>query len=379
MRRCPQSHTTRERDEYSNTAASDRRHGARLLALAAPAASHFGSRASSSTVANGAGLKPALDGCRGEPHGRQEGRHAHRLRPARTSSISIRASRTSSWTTRWCTRPSGRCTSSRRTTRRSRDADAGLRSGRRHRRRQDGHRAHQADVHFSPPVNRAVTSADVAYAIERGANPNVANPYFPPYFSDIVGAAKATGGPIPGISTPNTTTIVFHLTEADGTFFDRRAVAADLGAGAEGVRRPARQAKKPTQYGDELLGRHRPVHDEVRRRRQVRRASATSPGKSRRWSAIRTGTRRPIRHPPYLEPDQHQHRRRLRRHRPAGAQGLDTVQNDTPAAATSSSPTSKYYNQLFAVPGAGDHYMALNNAHGPFTNVNVRTRCVRGA
>ena len=33
-------------------------------------------------------------------------------------------------------------------------------------------------VHFSPPVNREVTSADVAYALERGANPNVANPYF---------------------------------------------------------------------------------------------------------------------------------------------------------------------------------------------------------
>jgi len=31
-------------------------------------------------------------------------------------------------------------------------------------------------VHFSPPVNREVTSADVAYAIERGANGNVANP-----------------------------------------------------------------------------------------------------------------------------------------------------------------------------------------------------------
>ena len=38
-------------------------------------------------------------------------------------------------------------------------------------------------VHFSPPVNREVTSADVAYAIERGANPNVANPYFQSYFA----------------------------------------------------------------------------------------------------------------------------------------------------------------------------------------------------
>src|SRR5665213_60271 len=67
------------------------------------------------------------------------------------------------------------------------------------------------NVHFSAPVNRAVTSADVKYAIERGANPNVGNGYFGPYFGDIVGAAKATGGPISGIQTPNSTTIVFHL------------------------------------------------------------------------------------------------------------------------------------------------------------------------
>ncbi len=54
-------------------------------------------------------------------------------------------------------------------------------------------------VHFSPPVNREVTSEDVAYAIERGANPNVANPYFTSYFKPIEGAPKAEGGPIKGI------------------------------------------------------------------------------------------------------------------------------------------------------------------------------------
>jgi len=31
-------------------------------------------------------------------------------------------------------------------------------------------------VHFSPPVDREVTAADVVYAFERVANPNVANP-----------------------------------------------------------------------------------------------------------------------------------------------------------------------------------------------------------
>ncbi len=42
-------------------------------------------------------------------------------------------------------------------------------------------------VRFSPPVNREVTSADVAYAIERGANANVANPYWEAYFGSLVG------------------------------------------------------------------------------------------------------------------------------------------------------------------------------------------------
>src|SRR6201995_3947876 len=56
-------------------------------------------------------------------------------------------------------------------------------------------------VYFSAPVNREVTSSDVAYANERGANPNDANPSFPPSFSHIVGASRATGGPIQGIAT----------------------------------------------------------------------------------------------------------------------------------------------------------------------------------
>jgi peptide/nickel transport system substrate-binding protein len=68
---------------------------------------------------------------------------------------------------------------------------------------------------FGAPVNRAVTSKDVAYAFQRMFNPNVQNGYASGYFP-IVGAAKAAGKPIPGISTPNPTTIVFHLTKNFG-------------------------------------------------------------------------------------------------------------------------------------------------------------------
>jgi peptide/nickel transport system substrate-binding protein len=73
---------------------------------------------------------------------------------------------------------------------------------------------------FSPPVNREVTSADVAYAFERMFNSNVQNGYASGYYP-IVGATTVTGNkPIKGISTPDKYTIVFHLTKAfGGTFY----------------------------------------------------------------------------------------------------------------------------------------------------------------
>jgi peptide/nickel transport system substrate-binding protein len=68
-------------------------------------------------------------------------------------------------------------------------------------------------VKFSPPVSREVTSSDVKYAIERGFNPHVANGYVGAYFGDVEGAAKAKGGAISGIQTPDPQTIVFKLTK----------------------------------------------------------------------------------------------------------------------------------------------------------------------
>ncbi|HUA11974.1 MAG TPA: ABC transporter substrate-binding protein [Solirubrobacteraceae bacterium] len=69
----------------------------------------------------------------------------------------------------------------------------------------------KAGIDFSPPVDREVTSQDVAYAIERGASPHVDNPYFREYFGSIEGASKARGGPIRGIQTPTAHEIVFRL------------------------------------------------------------------------------------------------------------------------------------------------------------------------
>ena len=68
-------------------------------------------------------------------------------------------------------------------------------------------------MHFSPPVNREVTAADEVYAIDRVANPNVANPYYVGYLSSIEGMKTAKGGPIPASKRPDKYTLQIKLTE----------------------------------------------------------------------------------------------------------------------------------------------------------------------
>jgi peptide/nickel transport system substrate-binding protein len=74
------------------------------------------------------------------------------------------------------------------------------------------------NVKWSPPLNRTVTSADVKYAFERDFNPNVPNAYASSYYP-IVGSDKSKGGPLSGVTTPDKTTIVFHLTKPFGGTF----------------------------------------------------------------------------------------------------------------------------------------------------------------
>ncbi|MCW3039062.1 MAG: hypothetical protein JWM31_967 [Solirubrobacterales bacterium] len=74
----------------------------------------------------------------------------------------------------------------------------------------------KSGVKFGPPVNRAVTSKDVKYAIERAFSKNVGGQYTF-YFSAIAGApAKPTSGvkPISGLVTPDDNTLEINLSKA---------------------------------------------------------------------------------------------------------------------------------------------------------------------
>ncbi len=76
----------------------------------------------------------------------------------------------------------------------------------------------RSGVHFSPPVKREVTSADVKYAIERGFFASVNNPYAPAYFGDVLGAKLGAkpGTTISGIATPDARTVEFRLRRPTG-------------------------------------------------------------------------------------------------------------------------------------------------------------------
>ena len=224
-------------------------------------------------------------------------------------------------------------------------------------------------VRFGPPVNREVTSADVAYAIERGANPNVHNSYFEPYFGSLVGAEKASGGPFPGISTPNASTIVFHLAEPKAQIVVD-ALVLPLSAPVPAEYAKKFDAKNPSEYGNYQVATG-PYMLKADAQGKVL-GVGYQPGKSAtlvrnpNWSAS-TDFR-----PAYLDQidinlggDPTVIGRQV-------LEGSQMVQNDTPAQPIVKLAYEHFRSQLSISPGAGTRYVAVDNKHGPFVNLDLR-------
>jgi peptide/nickel transport system substrate-binding protein len=224
-------------------------------------------------------------------------------------------------------------------------------------------------VRFSPPVNREVTSADVAYALERGKNPNVANPYFESYFSSIEGAASANGGPIPGIKTPNKYTIVLHLTEPKGQIV-ALALVLPLSAPVPEAYAKRYDQKTPSEYGNYQAATG-PYMFKANSENKVL-GTGYQPGKSAtlvrnpNWSAAtdwRPACLNQIDISIGGEPTVIGHQ---------VLEGSHLVQNDPPARSIVQQAYEHNKSQLSISPGAGNRYIAVNNAHGPFKNINLR-------
>jgi len=227
----------------------------------------------------------------------------------------------------------------------------------------------RSGVHFSPPVNREVTSADVAYAIERGANPNVENPYFEAYFSSLVGFKDAHGGPFPGITTPNKYTIVFHLDEPKAQIV-ADALVLPLSAPVPEEFARKYDAHKPTEYGNYLVATG-PYMFKSNSEGKVL-GVGYEPGKSA--TLVRNPNWNPKTdfRPAYLNQidieiggDPNVIGRQV-------LEGSAVVQNDEVAQSIVQLAYEHFRSQLEISPGAGSNYIAVNNKQGPFANVDVR-------
>jgi len=224
-------------------------------------------------------------------------------------------------------------------------------------------------IHFSPPVNREVSSEDVAYAIERGANPNVACPYFHSYFEAIEGAPKADGGPIEGISTPNKHTIVFKLTAATAPIV---VDALQLPLSAPVPREYAERfdKKSPSSYAsyEVATGPYMLKNDaegKVLGTGYVPGSSATLV-RNPNWNPA-TDFR-----PAYLNEidikiggENNVIGRQV-------LEGTDLIENTPVAQSIIQLAAEKYKSQMEISPGAGSHYIGVNNKVGPFSNIDLR-------
>jgi peptide/nickel transport system substrate-binding protein len=232
-------------------------------------------------------------------------------------------------------------------------------------------------VFFSPPVNREVTSADVAYAIERAANPNVGNAYFPAYFgagapAPLVGTTgNYKGGPIPGIQTPNKFTIVFHTVKPSGSFLVQALSLPISMPVPESFAAPL-DKQSPTTYGSKYLVATGPYMIKSDPKTGLFQGIGYQTGKSLtlirnpRWNP-KTDSR-----PAYLDGITFNIGGDATVIGQQVLKGSHAVQFDTPAQSIVKLAYESYPSQITFTPGSGDHYVALDNQAGPFKNVNLR-------
>jgi len=224
-------------------------------------------------------------------------------------------------------------------------------------------------VRFGPPVNREVTASDVKYAIERGFNPSVANPYASTYYGDVVGADRADGGPIAGIETPDDYTLAFRLTRPTASLLVQSTVLP-LSAPVPAEFAKPLDAKAVSQYASHLISSGPYM------------IPADSDGKVLGEGYVPGRSLTLVRNPNW---------RAASDHRPAyldeigfkiggsptvyGRQtlaGRGLVLADPPTPALVKKAYQEARDQIFFSPGAGTRYAALNTAIPPFDDANVR-------
>jgi peptide/nickel transport system substrate-binding protein len=232
-------------------------------------------------------------------------------------------------------------------------------------------------VRYSAPVNRAVTAQDVAFALERGANPNVSNAYWPAYFgagssAPIVGSTSASykGGPLAGIQTPNKTTLVIHLTKP-GADVLLSALSLPLSSPLPPEFVGPLDKHAPTTYGTQYLLAVGPYMIKADSKGKIA-GIGYQPGKAE--TLVRNPNWNPKLdwRPAYLDQINFQIGGDSTVIGEQTLKGSHMVMLDTPTNATIKLAYQQYPSQITFTAGSGDHYASMDNQAGVFKNVNIR-------
>jgi len=232
-------------------------------------------------------------------------------------------------------------------------------------------------IRYSPPLgggpgwSKPVVAADVKYALERGLMPGVPNGYALLYFADVDGLAAAeaavkkdpTRAPnISGITTPNSSTIVFELT--------RTSSIGAIDALSLPLSSPVPEnyaAKYDSETPSSTYGAHQidvgPYY-----------ISNYSPGKQIILERNPNWTHRGDFRPAYLNKivvqegfsEPNSATEKILTGRSMVNFDFDATGEGLKLAAT------QYPHQLTLTPSGGTRYVALNTAHPPFNNINTR-------
>jgi peptide/nickel transport system substrate-binding protein len=236
-------------------------------------------------------------------------------------------------------------------------------------------------IHYAPPVNREVVSADVKYAIERGFSTNVQSGYARSYFGDLEGA-PAKRVPLDrlpsfaGLQTPDRRTLVLKLTKPVA---ERVAAALSMPLTVPVPREYAERydRRNPSAYDNHVAftGPYMVANNAS--------GSLTGHEAGRRIRLVRNPNweRESDFRPAYLNAitieESDGSPAKLARRTLSGRHLLCCDRLQLPGAFTSRA-RERFPEQVGTYPTGGTRWVALNTTVAPFDNLNVRRAVVAG-
>jgi peptide/nickel transport system substrate-binding protein len=235
------------------------------------------------------------------------------------------------------------------------------------------------DIKFSPPVNRAVTSKDVKYAMERAFSANVPSGYATSYFADIVGAPDTpTQGvkPIEGISTPDDQTIEFKLDKATGVTLAAALVMPITMPVPEEYAKKY-DAKSPSEYDQYVVF----TGPYMVRNDADGKLVGRDPGKLIEMVRNPNWNKDTDYRPAYLDEitvEEGNDDLTVAARRALAGQGLMCCDAGQPPIPILKRALTSNKDQLGRVSGGGTRWIALNTTQKPFDNINIRKGVIAG-